>query len=51
LGQIELSIKYFKLGLLGTSFLETGDKMRSQDENSTTVQRRKKIQVTELSNF
>jgi hypothetical protein len=30
-----LCIKYSKLGVLGPSFAETVDEMRSQDENST----------------
>jgi hypothetical protein len=34
LSDIELYVKYPKLRLHGPSFSETGDKMRSQDENS-----------------
>lgn len=34
-------VKYPKPGLLGISFIETGDEMRNQDENSTQEEKKK----------
>jgi hypothetical protein len=33
--ELELSVKYHKLGPLGPSFVETGDETKSDNENST----------------
>jgi len=42
LGYQTLSIKYPKLKVLGPSFVETGDEMRYQDENSICTGKKNK---------
>ncbi len=48
-GELELSVKYHKLGPLGPSFVETGDETKSDNENS--IQGKIKRKVTSDPSF
>jgi hypothetical protein len=44
---IRVSVKYLTLGVLGPSFVATGDEMRSQDEDTT--EEKKGVQASFLT--